>query len=324
MAEPAAAEVKIEPAVAREYVGQFVHDPAIVKGMPDDKVLEYHGRVRTAVDGAVQAAIKERGDWGPDWRKTIAGDKADLIPTLERFKTPKDIFESYTALRTKVSNGELKAISPFPANGTEEQKAAWRTESGLPADPKGYKIEPPAGVVIGEDDKPIIDGFATYAHSKNLSNDAVNAAVAWWGEEKMKREEHAAAHQAELRAQVDDQLHNEWGPDFRPTMNRIEGLLQATLDTDSPMQKAIMESVATSAEFANWIGKIAFQLNPSGAGIILGEEGQLKSVQQWLETGDKLMRSDRKAYNKSEYADSAKYKANADAYKAQTGKEWGK
>ena len=322
MAEAGDQQSNVDPRAAREFLSAYVPDPKMVATMPDPDVVAYHGRVRTAVDAQVQEAIKQRGDFGPDWRKSIAGDNAAAMPTLERFQTPKALWESYESLRTKISNGELKSITPFPANGTDEQKGAWRSEHGIPTKPEEYKIEPPQGVVLGDADKPFIEGWAKYAHGKNLNNDVVNAGVAWWAEERVRRQEAAAQQQATLKQETEDTLRTEWGAEYRPSMTRIEGLIEANLPDGSPMRDAIMGSVATSPEFANFMAKIAFQLNPSSLPMPAGADGQIKTVTEWLTKANQMMRTDRKAYNSSEYSkDYAKY---ATAYKAQTGKDWGK
>jgi hypothetical protein len=57
--------------------------------------------------------------------------------------------------------------SPFPEKGTDEQKAAWRKEQGVPDAPDGYKPELKNGMVIGEADKPVVEAFAKAVHGKN-------------------------------------------------------------------------------------------------------------------------------------------------------------
>ena len=312
----------VDPVEARTFAAQFLPDPKQAGTMPEADVLTYHGRVKGAVDTAVKDAIKARGEFGPDWRKVIAGDDPDAMKTLERFPSPKELYGSYNSLRTKVSSGELKAISPYPAAGTPEQQAAWRAEAGIPTKPEEYKVEPPQGVVIGEADKPFVEGWLKHAHTKNLSNEAVNAGIAWWGEERIRRQEAAAQVQTDLKRETEDKLRAEWGQEFRPTMTRIEGLLDANLPAGSDMKEAIMGSVATAPDFARLMAALAFQLNPGSTLVPGGAEGQVKSVTDWLSKADALMRSDRPAYNKSEYSkDYTKY---ANAYKAQTGKDWGK
>jgi hypothetical protein len=71
-------------------------------------------------------------------------------------------------------------------------------------------------VVLGEADKPFIDGYLKYAHGKNMTNDQVNANVAWWGEERIRRQE--------AEAQRVEKLHRHWpiDRDYLPPPSRGE------------------------------------------------------------------------------------------------------
>src|SRR3990172_7441397 len=57
------------------------------------------------------------------WREQLAGDNPDDLKTLERFASPKVVWDGYKEFRTKLSKGELKAVTPFPEKGTPEQQA---------------------------------------------------------------------------------------------------------------------------------------------------------------------------------------------------------
>ena len=310
----------VEPAAAREYIAKFHPDPKAVDTLPETDVLQYHERVRGLVDTSVQDAIKARGEFGPDWRKSLAGENGDDLKTLERLQSPKAVWDSYKALRTQVSSGELKKISPYPANGTPEQQDAWRADAGIPGKPEEYKVEPPAGLVLGEEDKPFIDNWLKTAHSKNLSQEAVNAGVAYWAEQRMERQEQQAQQQVELKKQTEDAMRSEWGAEYRPSMSRIEGLLEANLPPGTELKEVLMNSVATSADFARFMGQVAFQLNPAGTSVPMGQEGQIGSISDWLTKADTMMVKDRRGYDKSEF--SRDYQKDARAYQSQTGKEW--
>lgn len=322
MAEANIQQQQVDPVAAREFVARFVADPESVRTMPEAKVLEFHGKLKPTVDEIVAKAIKERGEFGPDWRKVIAEDNPEHLKTLERFQSPKALYESYHGLRSKVSSGELKAVTAFPDKGTPEQQTAWRAEQGLPAKPEDYKLELPKGVVVGEDDKPFVDGFLKYAHGKNMSTEAVNTSLAWWGEERLRRQEAVAVNTAKVKQETEDKLRAEWGQEYRPTLNRIEGLLDANLPAGDPVRDKITVALQTEPQFARFMANLAIQINPGSTLVLGGAESQVKSVTDWLTKADSLMRTDRNAYNKSEY--SKDYQKYATAYKNQTGKDWGK
>lgn len=313
---------KVDPSTARAFVAQFLPDPKIGERWQDPEVLAYHGKVRTAVDSAVQEEIKKRGPFGTDWRQTLAGDNKDALPTLERFQEPRALLDSYLSLKSKISTGELKALTPYPDKGTDEQKAAWRTEQGLPATPKEYKVELPAGMVVGEADQPFVDGFLEFAHGRNMAPQAVSAALTFWGEERERRREVGATQAAALKQETEDKLRAEWGEDYRPTKTRITSLLDANLPAGSQVRDQVLNTIDTNIDFAHLMANIATQLNPVPSLPGMGAEGQVTSITDWLNKADKMMRTDRKAYNNSEYSkDYAKY---ANAFKTHTGKEWGR
>ena len=114
----------VDPVQARTFVADFVPDPKAIETMAEPDILAYHGKVTAAVDKAVKA----RGAFGSDWRQTIAEENPDHLKTLERFDSPKALYQSYASLRSKVSAGELKTVAPFPKEGTDDQKNAWRSD----------------------------------------------------------------------------------------------------------------------------------------------------------------------------------------------------
>jgi hypothetical protein len=65
-----------------------------------------------------------------------------------------------------VSSGELKANVPFPEKGTDEEKAAWRKDAGIPDKPEAYDLKFEDGFVVGEDDKPMVDELPQAAHER--------------------------------------------------------------------------------------------------------------------------------------------------------------
>lgn len=292
---------------AREFATPFVPDPKVFDGMAEPDVLAYHGRVKGAIDTHVQEAIKARGDFSPEWRKALAGEDADELKRLERFQTPKDLHKSYRELATKLSKGELKSVAPYPEKGTDEQKALWRTEQGIPDTPEGYKVELKQGQVLGDDDKPIVDSYLKYAHEHNITPGLVNANVQWFLDH---REEAAATNAENIKVQerdTEDALREDWGTEnYRGKMNNIQGLLDATI-TDETMKKAFGNSIKRNVEFAKWIDGIAFQLNPHGVLVGHDHASQAKSIEDEIGKFEKMMKENRTEYNKE--ANQTRYRA---------------
>lgn len=167
---------------------------------------------------AAEPTPTPKTDWPDDWRTRVSGDEKHL-KTLQRFASPKALFESYESLRQRMSSGELR--SALPQNAKPEELAAWRKDNGIPESPDKYdlKIEVPA------EDKAYIEGFLKSAHTANMHPDQAKAAVEWYYQEQEARTEARHQKDEEQRIETLDALNAEWGKDFRRNVNLITGLL---------------------------------------------------------------------------------------------------
>lgn len=308
----------IAPADARAFVTGFVPDPKVLEGLDDTAVMAYHGQIRGALDGHVKKAFESH-----DWRKDVAGDNPEALKTLERFASPKALYESYDQFRARLSKGELKAVTPFPDKGTDEQKAQWRTENGIPLEPGKYELKLPQGVVIGENDKPILDGFMKYAHEQNMPASEVSKAATWWYQERQAREEQARATFDTQKQETAAALGQEWGAEYKPNLNKIQGLLDATIPAEQAELKTLINNaIATNPHFARHYAALALQLNPAGA-MVPGDRGANEaSVVDGIKKIEADRKANRTAYNKDEGVQE-KYRGLLRAYKQMTGKDWG-
>lgn len=167
-------------------------------------------------------------DFPEDWRQKWAGEDKAKLKTLDRFKTPADVYTAYEALRQRVDSGELKLNKPFPDKGTPEEQAAWRKEAGVPDKPEAYEINLPDGVVLGEEDKPIIESVKAFAHGKNVPPSVLNDFVGWYYAEQDKQLAARAEADQQARQANDDALRAEWGNDYRANLNAIGALFSST------------------------------------------------------------------------------------------------
>lgn len=188
------------------------------------------GQQNTTIAGgaAASAATTAPAKFPDTWRAELAGSDTAFLKTLERYASPTAFAQAHRELITKVSSGELKAApKPPPEGATPEQLATWRKEQGLPETVEAYVsgIKLPDGVVPGEADKPLIEGFAKVALASGLSQDAVNTATNWFfktqAEMAAKRDENDAVfHDDSVRAMTE-----EWGKDFKVNQRVIGNLM---------------------------------------------------------------------------------------------------
>lgn len=289
-----------DAAAARTFLNDYVSEPDLIKDVPDDKILPWATHLKTKVD--------EFGKQIPaTWRQIVAGDNPEHLKTLERFQSPKALYESYAALRGKMSSGELKQISPFPDKGTPEQQAAWRVENGIPLEPKGdkgYKVSLPDGMVLGEDDKAVVEHFAEAAHAAHMRPEHFNSTIAWYLNEKAARAQAMAEKDSEFRMGAEDTLRAEWGGGYRENVARITALLdqapEGVKDLVAGARAHDGTIIGDHPQVVRWLADIARQLNPAGVNIPATGGSQAASIEDEIKQIEDVMEKDRRKYNSDE------------------------
>lgn len=298
----------VKPEDARAFLGNIVSDPETLKTWDDAKVLAFHGNATKFVDGAVQAAVKKASESAPPfsekWREAIAGDNADAMKTLTRFKDPSAMFQSYEAMRQKFDSGSLKVVTPFPEKGTDAEKAAWRKEQGIPDSPDKYELKFDNGLVIGEGDKPIVDAYLKHAHSRNFTPAQVKENIGWFlSDFKTMVEQDRAEGMAKLKQGTEDKLREAWKGDYRMMRTAVDNLVAGHFGgTDSDLGKLVLASVDTNPEFAQSLAKLALELNPAAPLMppVDGAAAQLVNIETKIKEIEALMRTNRPEYNRRE------------------------
>lgn len=284
---------------ARTFLKEYVPGEDYLKAFDDTKVVPFATHIKTKVD--------EFGKQFPaDWRTQIAGENQDALKTLERFQSPKALYDSYGALRSKMASGELKAITPFPDKGTPEEQLTWRTANGIPESHDGYvkSLKLGDGVKLTEDDQKTVESFAKSAHAAHLSPGHFNATVGWFLSEKQARDTARAEKDAEYRMQSEDALRSEWQTDYRGNIARINALLdqapQGVKDLVLGGRLSDGTPIGNHPATLNWLVSLSRQTNPAGV-VIPGAGGSLpQSIDDEITKIEKTMKEDRGAYNKDE------------------------
>lgn len=306
---------------ARAFVKDYVPGDDYHKAFDDTKIIPLAAHLKTKVD--------EFGTRFPaNWRDQFAGENKDNLKTLERFARPHDVFNSYTALRTKLADGSLRPVEPFPANGAPEAQAAWRTANGVPQTSDDYVKNLKLGTgfkIESDEDKGIIKGFADYAHKQHLPQGAVDSMVNWMFESRRSGEETRIAQDQQQQREAEDALRTMYGPDYRGNTGRIgpfldtapEGVKDTLMAARGPDGRMLMHN----PKAVDWLVTLARQINPAGV-VIPGSEGNLtQSIESEIKTIEAKIGT--QEYIKDEKMQ-ARLRDLYDGYSKATGKQWGK
>lgn len=235
-----------------------------------------------------------------NWRDELAGEDKDFRKRLERFTKPDDFSKSYRALETKLSSGEYRKT--LPEKATPEEVATWRKENGIPDKPEGYveKLALPNGMVLGEEDKPVINAFAQMAQGKNWSPAQYNDAVSWYYEtqNKLAGDKQKADH--DFMSTAEDTLRTTWGADYRRNMNVI-GSIRDTMpeglrDRLMAGRTADGRMIGNDPEMLGWLVSLGRELNPAATLLPAGGSDPVKGVADELAEIRKLRTNDPNAY----------------------------
>jgi hypothetical protein len=259
-----------------------VVDPA----KPDDKAVAKAPTDADASDDDDDGLGLADGDdgkaapaaWPDDWREKMSGGDEKLLKELKRFASVETWAKSQRALRQKLSSGEYKRAS-LPENATDEEKAAWRKENGIPDSPEGYAIPQIKGHEWSDADKPIVSEFLKDLHAAGTPQPQAEAALKWYA----KFQQDQAAARTELirvaKDQRDDALRDEFKSEYRSRVNLINRAMKDPEVVDPEFGQAIMSAVDSNGvplrfhpAVALHISKLAMQTYGS-AGLISGEQG---------------------------------------------------
>ena len=202
--------------------------------------------------------------WGDDWRQTYAGDDDKMQKRLERYGSPKAALDALVSAQNKIASGDLK--STLPADANDEEKAAWRTDNGIPEDAKGYEVELPNGLVIGEADQPLVDGFLESAHKTNMHPSQVNDSLAWYFEAQEAAYQQRDDADEASKQTTEDSLRAEWGNDYRRNVQLANNLLDGAPEG---MKEQLLgarlptgEMLGNNPDALRWLSGLQREINP--------------------------------------------------------------
>lgn len=260
--------------------------------------------------GTPNKDVAAPADFPTDWRTKLAGADAKELARLERFATPGDMYKSYRALEAKLSSGELVAKNPLPANATDEQKAEFRKANGIPETPDKYDIKLSDGLVVGENDKPLVDSYTKFAHEKNLTPEMVSQGVEWFLKmDQAKKAENIARDKAFHNEALDD-LRATYGAEFEGNIalmgSMLDGLGEETKNAILAGRTAEGKLMGDDPQVLKGLVRLAYELNPTGKVTPNVNTSQIADIEKEMKTIESRMgttsytQSDRARYGELE------------------------
>lgn len=180
---------------------------------------------------APKTLVEEPGDSGDpvvateipeNWRELLAGEDQAALSILRRLKSFGDLGKKLVSQEQFIRSAQHK--QPLPDNATEEQIAAYREANGIPANPAGY-LEQLEGLVVGDEDLPMIQSFLESSHAQNAPSEFVSHAINWYYELQTELAAQQAQQDADFRLESHSELKEQMGPDFVPNMRDLKAWL---------------------------------------------------------------------------------------------------
>lgn len=200
---------------------------------------ETRDTAKTALDELKASANK--GYWPEDWKERYVDkltDKAGkvlddaakekMMKRMARYASPRAAMDAMINAQNKISAGGMVKIPGKDA--TPEELAQYRKEIGVPEEAKGYDLTLGEGMVIGDEDKDMVNGFLETAHAGNYTQQQVTDGLNWFYQNQ--EDALATRHEADTthRAAAEEELRQEWGTEYQANRNLMANYLGTDFD----------------------------------------------------------------------------------------------
>lgn len=237
-----------------------------------------------------------------DWRARMAGDDPDLLKFLGRHGNEAAAVREFKKLHGEIRSG--KFIKPLGDDPSEAEMKAYREAMGVPEKPEGYLEKLSGGLVVGDDDRPVIDQFLAAMHGINAPAAITDTAIQAYY--KIVEAQDAKIGEANDAARIscEEALRTEYGADYRRNINAADAHL-GTLPAD--VQAAINEGfngkgvpLKSDPALMQWLVSQALDANPLATVVPGAGANQASAIADEIATIEKVMRDNRPAYNKDQ------------------------
>ena len=216
--EPTIVETSI-PVQATEQVNQAPVTEPVKAEIPKEPV-----KSASLLDKAASEVKTEESYWKDDWRQNIAGEDPKLLKELEKHKTPAELAKAYRELQKQFSS--TRPAPELPKDATPEQVAEWREKAGIPESWDKYDTTLDNGVVIGENDKPIVESWLKKAHEMNMKPENAKKSLQAYFEMTNAMESERIRNAESKKQATVEILSKDWGVQFNENVKITEQFLE--------------------------------------------------------------------------------------------------
>ena len=234
--------------------------------------------------------------WRDDWLDAMSEGDEKTRKRIARFQSPAGVAKSLMAAEGRIRSGDTR--DPFPDKGTDEEKAAWRKEAGLPESHEGYFDK--LTVEVPDSDKPAAEHFAKGWHERHLSPDGFNAAIELYYGLLDHVGEQVETQDAVRKQNTEDDLRNDWGSRYREIDASVSNMLDRHMPEEAGqvLKGARDESGALlwdNPAFRKGLAAMALEINPLNTIVPVGEDPG-KGIDEEIESIEKMMGNQRSEY----------------------------
>lgn len=211
-----------------------------------------------------------------NWRDIMSGGDDKALSRLKRYASPQNVVKALLAAEQKIRSGEYKRA--LSEDATDEEKAAWRKDNGIPDKPEDYKIPDVEGRKWDEADKPVINTFLQELHGANASQAVIDKMLATYAKVTAAQQEAAAEKDRADDLAIRDHMRDTYGNEFAPTRKLMVRALGDPELFPGGLGNILKDARAADgtkliakAEFADWLAN--FSVDNYGAGAMVTGTG---------------------------------------------------
>lgn len=148
-----------------------------------------------------------------EWRTAWAGEDDAKIEHIGRFASVNAALDGGYSAKLKIASGDYKKAEVFPTEGTDDEKASWRSNNSIPESAEKYEFDESNA------------SLAQLAFENNMTPENAKLALGW--HESQAEAQQNALEDADAKdiEATEDALRSEWGNEYRTNMNKVHGLL---------------------------------------------------------------------------------------------------